>query len=85
MKNTSPLSLSQEEKNLPWGKALPFSPGANKGIPGLTATSSSIPSVYFIDSSSLSPWISLPRVHNVKDEDSILDHGFVGLMVGIVL
>jgi hypothetical protein len=32
-----------------------------------------------------SPWISLPRVHNVKDEDSILDHGFVGLMVGIVL
>jgi hypothetical protein len=44
----------------------------------------SIPSGYFIDSSSLSPWISLPRVHNVKDEDPILDHGFVGLMVGIV-
>jgi hypothetical protein len=26
----------------------------------------------------------LPRVHIVKDEDSILSHGFVGSMVGIV-
>jgi hypothetical protein len=40
--------------------------------------SSSIPSRYFIDSSTLSPWILLPRVHKVKDEDSILDCGFIG-------
>jgi hypothetical protein len=81
----TPLSLSQGENNLSWGKALPFDLGPTEGIPGLTATSSSIPSGYFIDFSSLSPWILLPRVHNIKDEDSILDHGFIGLMVGIVL
>jgi hypothetical protein len=62
-----------------------FDSGLAEGILGLTAISSSIPSGNFIDSSSLSSWISLPRVHNVKDEDSILDHGFIGLMVGIVL
>jgi hypothetical protein len=84
-KQKTPLSLSQGENNLSWGKALPFDLGPTEGIPGLTATSSSIPSGYFFDFSSLSPWILLPRVHNIKDEDSILDHGFIGLMVGIVL
>jgi hypothetical protein len=79
------LSLSQGEKALPCGEAFPIDPSPTEDIPGLTATSSSIPSRYFIDFPSLSTWISLPRVHNVKDEDSFLGHGFVGLMVGIVL
>jgi hypothetical protein len=79
------LSLSQGEKALPCGEAFPIDPSPTEDIPGLTATSSSIPSRYFINFPSLSTWISLPRVHNLKDEDSFLGHGFVGLMVGIVL
>jgi hypothetical protein len=82
--NTPPLSFSHGEKALPCGEAFPIDPSPTGGIPGLTVMSSSIPSGYFIDSPSLSPWISLPRVHIVKDEDSILGHGFVGSMVGIV-
>jgi hypothetical protein len=78
------LSLSLSRRRGPLlGKALPFDPGSTKGIPGLTVMSSSIPSRYFIVSSP-PPWISLPRVHKVKDEDLILDHGFIGLMLGIV-
>jgi hypothetical protein len=65
------LSPSQGDKALPCGEAYPIDPGPTEGISGLTVTSSSIPSRYFIDSSSLSPWIMLPRVHNVRNEDSI--------------
>jgi hypothetical protein len=78
------LSLSRR-RGSPLGKVLPFDPYPAEGIPRLSMTSSSIPSGYFIDSSPLSPWILLPRVHKVKHEDLILDHGFIGLMVGIVL
>lgn len=84
-KNTSPPFLSQGEKDPPCGEALPFDPGPSEGIPGLTATSSTISSGYFIDSSPFYPWISFVRVQCVKHEDSILGHGFVGLMVGIEL
>jgi hypothetical protein len=85
-KNSPLLSLSLSRRiGPPLGKALPFYPGPSEGIPGLTTMSSSIPSMYFIDSSPLSPWISLPRVYKVKHEDLILDHGFIGLIVGIVL
>jgi hypothetical protein len=83
--NTSPPFLSQGEKDPPCGEALPFDPGPSEGIPGLTATSSTISSGYFIDSSPFYPWISFVRVQCVKHEDSILGHGFVGLMVGIEL
>jgi hypothetical protein len=47
------LSFSQGEKDSPCGEALPFDPGPTEGIPGLTATSSTISSGYFIDSSPL--------------------------------
>jgi hypothetical protein len=67
------------------GKVLPFDPGPTEGIPILSPMSSSIPSGYFIDSSPLSPWISLLRVHKVKHEYLILDRGFIGLMVVTVL
>jgi hypothetical protein len=69
--NSPPLSLSLGEKVLPCGEAFPIDPDPTEGIPGLTVMSSFIPFGYFIDSSSLSPWILLPRVHNVKEEDSI--------------
>jgi hypothetical protein len=52
-KNTSPLFLSQGEKDPPCGEALPFDPSPTEGIAGLTATSSTISSGYFVDSSPL--------------------------------
>jgi hypothetical protein len=79
------LSLSQGERYLPCGEAPPFDPRPTEGIPSLTATSSTISSGYFINSFHLYPWISLVRVPYVKHEDSILDLGFVGLMIGIEL
>jgi hypothetical protein len=81
----TPLSLSRRKRLFLVGRPSPIDSGPTEAIPGLTAMSSSIPSRYFINSFPLYPWISLPRVHNVKDENSNLDHGFIGLMVGIVL
>jgi hypothetical protein len=81
----SSLSLSQGEKDPPCGEALLFDPDPNQGISSLTAMSSSIASGYFIDSSPTYPRISFIRVQCLKHEDSILNHGFVGLMVGIEL
>jgi hypothetical protein len=83
-KNILLFSLSRL-KNPPCGEALPYDPGPTKSTPSLTVTFSTISSGYFIDSSLLYPWISLVRVQYVKHEDSILDHEFVGLMVGIEL